>query len=94
MLLSNYEGRSLLFNQNFQENLAAAGVDAYRGELVIREGDVGDAQGRRKPPKSVLKQAVMLSAERIKMLSGFLDELAELPALLECTAPILRMALP
>lgn len=83
MLLSNYEGRGLLFNQNFRESAGKPGLDAYRGELVIREGEVGDAQGRRKPPKAVLKQAVMLSdAERILMLSGFLDDLAELPALL------------
>ncbi|MEW6765262.1 MAG: hypothetical protein AB1344_05680 [Pseudomonadota bacterium] len=84
MLLSNYEGRGLLFNQNFREPAGKPGLDAYRGELVIREGEVGDAQGRRKPPKAVLKQAVMLSnAEHILMLAGFLDELAELPALLE-----------
>ncbi len=84
MLLSNYEGRSLLFNQNFSESAGQPGFDAYRGELVIREGDVGDAQGRRKPPKAVLKQAAMLSdAEHIFMLSGFLDDLAELPTLIE-----------
>ncbi len=80
MLLERYEQAGLFFNMNFCE---AAGSDfAYRGELVITEGEIGDASGRRKPPILVLKQAVMLAdADKIKLLSGQLDELAQVEQL-------------
>jgi len=87
MLLSNYEGRGLLFYQNFRESAGKPGFDAYRGELVILEGDIGDAQGRRMPPKAVIKQAALLTdAEHIMLLAGFLEELASLPIMLDMYA--------
>ncbi|MDD3609552.1 MAG: hypothetical protein PHI49_07350 [Halothiobacillaceae bacterium] len=83
MLLSDYETRGLLFNVNFRESAGASGFDAYRGELVVREGEIADAQGRRKPPQAVLKQVVLLSdAEKLHLLAGFLDDVADLPELL------------
>lgn len=82
MLLDRYE--SLFFNANFKEAASLAGWAAYRGELVLREGEVADAQGRRKPPHEVLKQAVMLACgDDLKLFSGSLDELQFLPALIE-----------
>ncbi len=82
MLLDRYEQNGLFFNMNFKEK---AGDDsAYRGELVITEGEVGDASGRRKPPVLVMKQAVVLcNADQIKMLCGQLDELAQIETLFE-----------
>jgi len=84
---TSYEGRSLLFYQNFRESAGKPGFDAYRGELVILEGEVGDAQGRLMPPKAVIKQAALLTdAEHILLLSGFLEELASLPTMLDMYA--------
>lgn len=82
MLLDRYE--SLFFNANFKEAASDAGWAAYRGELVLTEGEVADAQGRRKPPHEVMKQAIMLAAgDELKLLAGSLDELQYFPALLE-----------
>lgn len=75
---------SLFFNANFTEAASAGGLTAYRGELILQEGEVADAQGRRKPPTEVLKQAILLgSAEGLKLLSGSLDELQSFPTLIE-----------
>ncbi|PWV60144.1 hypothetical protein [Plasticicumulans acidivorans] len=76
MLFDRYEQAGLLFNKNFKEATEAA--VAYRGELVLVEGEVGDAQGRRKPPVAVLGQAVMLAeGEQLKLAAGFLEDAAE-----------------
>jgi hypothetical protein len=81
-LMENYQ--SLFFNENFCESASEPGWQAYRGEFVLAEGEVADAQGRRKPPQSVLKQVVLLtSADKVKLLAGSLDELQELPLVVE-----------
>jgi hypothetical protein len=83
MLLDRYEKDQLLFNMNFKEATTTAGLAAYRGELVIIEGEVGDAQGRRKPPHAVLRQASMLTeGDKIAFLSGSLDDIANIKDLL------------
>ena len=80
MLIDTYE--PFFFNANFKE--AAGAAMAYRGELVLKEGEVADAQGRRKPPVEVMKQAILLTAgEELKFLSGSLDELQYFPALMD-----------
>lgn len=82
MLLDRYE--PLFFNSNFKEAASDAGWVAYRGELVLQEGEVADAQGRRKPPTEVLKQAIVLSAGNdLKLLSGSLDQLQQFPLFMD-----------
>lgn len=82
MSLDRYE--ALFFNANFKEAASAAGLVAYRGELILQEGEVADANGRRKPPTAVLKQAVLLGdVAGLKLISGSLDELQQFPFLLE-----------
>jgi len=82
MLLDRYE--SLFFNANFKEEATQAGWAAYRGELVLKEGEVADSQGRRKPPHEVLKQAALLAAgDELKLITGSLDALQHAPSLLE-----------
>jgi len=74
----------LFFNANFCDPASEAGWQSYRGEFVLLEGEVADDQGRRKPPKSVLKQVALLTGPNsVKLLSGSLDELQEFPYLLE-----------
>ncbi|MBR9885049.1 MAG: hypothetical protein GYB21_15965 [Oceanospirillales bacterium] len=83
MLLNTYDDQALLFNTNFTEKTSSGGV-AYRGELVVQEGEIADAQGRRKPPVSLLLGAVLLEEnEQITLMVGLLNELATLEPLLE-----------
>ena len=82
MLLDRYE--HLFFNSNFKEAASDAGWAAYRGELVIKEGEVADAQGRRKPPHEILKQvAILAEGDDLKLITGSLDALQHFPSLLE-----------
>jgi len=52
-LLKKYEQQSLLCNVSICAATTQAGVDAFRGDLVLEEGDIADASGRRMPPRSV-----------------------------------------
>ena len=95
MLLERYESQSLLCNQSVKGATAKSGQFAFRGDLVIEEGEIADAQGRRKPPKSVVKQAVMLlSADRILGIAGEIHELALLSAFAEKYTADIDPALP
>ena len=83
MLFNRYEQEQLLFNMNFKEACSTAGKAAYRGELVLVEGEVGDAQGRRKPPHAVLRQATALAdGDKLELLSGSLDDVLNIHELL------------
>ncbi|MCG2576945.1 hypothetical protein LZ012_08050 [Dechloromonas sp. XY25] len=82
MLLDSYE--PYFFNSNFREAASAAGWEAYRGELVVVEGEVADDQGRRKPPVALFKQAIVLGqGDELKLLAGSLEELQHWPSLME-----------
>lgn len=95
MLLERYESQTLLCNQSVKGATSKSGQFAFRGDLVIEEGDIADTQGRRKPPKSVVKQAVMLlSAERILGIAGEIQDLALLPAFADKYTADIDPALP
>jgi hypothetical protein len=89
MLLDRYE--SLFFNSNFKEAASAPGFVAYRGELILKEGEVADAQGRRKPPTEVLKQAILLAeGDDLRLIAGSLDELQQFEFLLNAVGADLK----
>lgn len=80
MLLDNYETQGLLFNSNFKDS-AGAGQQAYRGDLVLIEGEIADTMGHRKPPLESMIGAVLLAdASKLKFVAGSLDEIAQLSA--------------
>ena len=82
MLLDRYE--SLLFNPSFKEAADNPAVTAYRGDLVLQAGEVGDALGHRRPPVSLVKQAIVLAeGEQLLLLAGLLDQLQDMPLFLE-----------
>ena len=84
MLLDRYAKADLFCKMNFNDATSTAGVAAYRGDVVLVEGEIGDAQGRRKPPAAVLKQSVLLAeGEQLSMLVGLLDDILLLPVVLE-----------
>lgn len=83
MIFDTFEQDGLLLNSNFKESAGKPGYAAYRGDLVLVEGEVGDAQGRRKPPVSAMRQVVALACEsKLTLLIGSLDELADINPLL------------
>lgn len=83
MLLDRYEQDQCLFNVNFKES-AGNGLYAYRGDLVVVDGEIADALGRRKPPVVGMIGAVVLSdGDKIKFLAGSLDDLASVKPLLD-----------
>ena len=79
MLFERYEHDQLLFNTNFKEACSEPGMSAYRGELILIPGEVGDAQGRRKPPHLVMRQAIALAeGEQLILLAGSLDDVHDI----------------
>ena len=77
-----YDEKSLLINSNFKSKADADNTFAYRGELVLVEGEIGDAKGRKKPPVSVMRNAVLLSVDdKLAMAVGCLDQLSQLSEL-------------
>ena len=76
MLLDQYEAAQQLTNQSVKGATTQAGQFAFRGDLVIEDGDIADNLGRRLPPKSVVKQATMLlSDDKILGIAGELSML-------------------
>lgn len=84
MIFDDYDDRQLLINTNFKAAADAADTFGYRGELVLIEGEVADAQGRKKPPHAVLRNAVLLAVEgKLQFVCGCMDHLEQLPLLVE-----------
>lgn len=95
MLLDIYESRALLTNQSVKGATTQNGLFAFRGDLVIEEGDIADAQGRRNPPKSVIKQVVILATDsKIIGIAGEIIDLAHLEFFATKYAPDLQTDLP
>ena len=81
MLFDTYDTKGLLFNTNVKEGDGR--YAAYRGDLVLTPGEVGDAHGHRKPPTCTIKNTVVLAEnDKIRLYSGSLDDLADLPKVL------------
>ena len=83
MTLEKYKEAGLLFNTNFLEKTSTAGISGYRGELVLVEGEIGDAKGHAKPPVEVMRGAVLLADEKLKLLIGALDQLDFITTLID-----------
>ena len=84
MLLTDYEKANLLCNLSFNNKTSRANEFACRADLVLEEGEIADALGRRKPPVSVIRQAIVLASDsKITMLIGGLHELSLLEKVME-----------
>lgn len=83
MLLDTFETQGLLYNSNFKDSLGPD-QQAYRGDLVLIEGEIADSLGRRKPPLATMVGAVLLAdATHLKFIAGSLDDIAHLAPLVE-----------
>ena len=75
MLLNTYKERNLLFNQNFLDQSSQAGLFAYRGELVLKPGEIADDKGHTRPPVDVMLGVAMLADDKLRMIIGQLEQL-------------------
>ncbi|MEM0911999.1 MAG: hypothetical protein AAGJ37_13550, partial [Pseudomonadota bacterium] len=79
MLFETYANNSELCNVSVNGATSQDGKFAFRGDMVIVDGDIADAQGRRHPPKVTLKQAVALSTQdALSMVAGAVDDVADI----------------
>lgn len=84
MLLKNYEEQSLLCNISINGATSKPDTYTFRGDLVLEPGDIADTLGRRMPPKSVIKQAILLvKDDKLAMVAGAILDLAFLPLFVE-----------
>jgi hypothetical protein len=84
MLLKTYEAQNLLCNLSVLGATSKADTYAFRGDLVVTEGEIADDAGRRLPPTAVVKQAVVLAVgDKLAMVAGGLVHLADLPLFIE-----------
>ncbi|MBV2133108.1 hypothetical protein KRX52_09870 [Pseudomonas sp. MAP12] len=84
MLLQTYEAQNLLCNLSVKGATSQADTYAFRGDLVLEEGEIADDAGRRLPPTAVVKQAALLvKGNKLTMVSGIITELAQVPLFIE-----------
>lgn len=84
MLFKDYETNGLLLNISVNAATTQPGRYAFRGDMVLEEGDIADASGRRRPPRSVIKQATVLAdRDKLVLVAGALQDLALLPLFVE-----------
>ncbi|PMR73781.1 hypothetical protein [Billgrantia endophytica] len=84
MLLKTYQEQELLCNVSVNGATTQADTYAFRGDLVLKEGDIADSSGRRHPPKAVVKQAILLVKDgKLTTAAGALTDLALLPLFIE-----------
>lgn len=82
MLLQQYKENGLFISVNFLEETSSAVTWGYRGDLVLVAGP-DDDKGHAMPPELIMRGAVLLADDKLRMLVGGLDDVADIPVLLE-----------
>jgi len=84
MLLDDYKAQNLLTLQTVFGKTSEDDLFTFRGDLVLIEGDLHEGSNNRKPPKMVLFDSVVMTDEnKIKFISGSLEEVADLQVLMD-----------
>jgi len=84
MVLNDYKSQDLLTLQTVLGETSESGLFAFRGDLVLKEGPLHEGSDKRKPPEVMLSECVMLAdEEKIKFMSGSLDDVADLKLLID-----------
>nr|CRH04612.1 conserved protein of unknown function [Candidatus Magnetococcus massalia] len=84
MLLETYNKEELLININVNAATSDGAQRAFRGDLVLVEGEFHELSGKKLAPKAVLNQAVMLGdGDKIKFMGGCLRTVDLLPIFVE-----------
>jgi hypothetical protein len=81
MLLEDYQAKGLLTVTLVNGQTSQAGVYAYRGDLVLKEGALREgSDSDRKPPEALFIHAALITADdKIKFINGLLPTLDLLP---------------
>lgn len=85
MLLENYQAKGLLTVTLVNGQTSTAGVYAYRGDLVLKEGTLreGSTTDRRPPEALFIHSALIIDNDKIKFVNGLLPKLDLLPVFVE-----------
>ena len=85
MLLETYQAKGLLTVTLVNGQTSDAGVYAYRGDLVLKEGALREGTTTdRKPPEALLiHSALIVENDKIKFINGLLPTLSLLPLFVE-----------
>lgn len=80
MLLASYHEKGLLSITSVLGHTGTSGQYAFRGDLVLKEGELREGSERdRKPPEVVIHQAVVLAGnDKLLFVGGLVYELADL----------------
>jgi hypothetical protein len=81
MLLEDYQAKGLLTVTLVNGQTGQAGVYAYRGDLVLKEGALREgSDSDRKPPEALfIHSALIIADDKIKFINGLLPTLDLLP---------------
>ncbi|KXX64444.1 hypothetical protein [Marichromatium gracile] len=80
MLLDTYQQQERFWLKTLFGTPSREGLQVFRGEFVVLEGELKASTGKRTPPKAVLKQAVMVGDEtQLQMVVGNFASIDELP---------------
>jgi hypothetical protein len=82
MLLDTYQADERFWITTFC-GATSDGAQAFRGDFVVKAGEMNEAAGKRNPPVALLRQAVILADDSIKMIAGSFASVDELPELIE-----------
>ncbi|WP_262964016.1 hypothetical protein [Methylobacter psychrophilus] len=85
MLLETYQAKGLLTVTLVNGQTSEAGVYAYRGDLVLKEGTLREGSTTdRKPPEALfIHSALLIENDKIKFVNGLLPTLDLLPVFVE-----------
>jgi len=87
MLLADYQAKGLLTVTLVNGETSTKGVYAYRGDLVLKEGEKCESSSNpndRKPPEALLvHSAFIIENDKIVFLNGLLPKLELLPMFVE-----------
>jgi hypothetical protein len=85
MLLESYQEKGLLTVTLVNGQTSQAGVYAYRGDLVLKEGELREGSDTdRKPPSALFIHAALIVADdKVKFINGLLPTLDLLPVFVE-----------
>ncbi|MEN9503497.1 MAG: hypothetical protein RI964_2782 [Pseudomonadota bacterium] len=79
MLLDTYKAQDLIWLTTINAK-TKSGQYAFRGDLVVKEGEMNEAAGKRNPPIAMIKEAVLLASEdKLLMVVGNFADVLELP---------------
>jgi hypothetical protein len=85
MLLEDYQTKGLLTVTLVNGQTSTAGIYAYRGDLVLKEGALREGSTTdRKPPEALfIHSALLIENDKIKFINGLLPTLDLLPVFVE-----------